>query len=119
MDSSQNFPLVIPQGATYIRTIEYLDSDEEAINLTGYTALMQFRNTVESEGDPIIELSTSDGTITITALTGLITISIPASTTEALDNALEMVYDLFIYSPTNIATRLLAGNATVSGSVTR
>ncbi len=119
MDTSQNFPIIIPQGATVIRTINYQNSDEDPINLTDYTAAMQFRDTVESSGSPVINLTTENGGIVIDELNGSISFTISSTITADLEDGLELAYDLFIYSGTGIATRLLAGTATVSGSVTR
>ena len=122
MDTSQNFPLIIPQGATVVRTISYQDSDESPVILTGYSAKMQFRDAIDSTGDPVIDLSTANGLIVIAGTAGTISFTIPAATTAELLDGRQLVYDLFIYSGasyTGIATRLLSGQAVVSGSVTQ
>ncbi len=118
MVDNSGFPIRIARRATYILPIQYLQSDEETpVDLTGYTAKMQFRSTTNSTGSAIISVSTTDGNILINGPLGTITVTIPSSLTN-LDTGLIMVYDLFTYSPTGIATRLLWGNANVEGSVT-
>lgn len=112
-------PIELAQGATWIRTITFLDEDENPVDLTGYTALMEFRNTVESTGSPIITVGTSTNTISINGTNGEITITISSTITAALTSGTTLYYDLFIYSSTGVATRLLKGTAYVSGSVTR
>ena len=61
------------------------------VPLTGYTALMQIRETLESE-TVIAELSTSNGRIAIDALNYTISISLPASLTSTFD------FDSAVYS---------------------
>lgn len=116
---SQNLPIIIVQGSTVIQTISYLDPDGNIIDLTGYTAQMAFRNTVEDTGEPIFELSTDDNSIVINGPTGTITYTISSTISAALTNGQQMVYNLFIYSPTNIVTALLAGPSYVQGSTIR
>lgn len=111
--------VVIPQGATWTRTITFLDPDEEVVDLTGYTAEMMFRETVESSGAPVISLTTADNSIVINGPVGTVTPIISKTLTAALIDGQVLYYDLFIFSPTGIATRLLTGIACVSGSVTR
>ncbi len=118
-ETSQNFPLVIPQNATVIKTLTYLDPDNIPVNLSGYTAKMDFRITVVSTGDPVINLTTENGGISINGTLGKVTFTITSTVTGNLENDQVLYYDLFIYSNTGVATRLLAGVATVSGSVTR
>lgn len=122
MDSSQEFPLIIPQGATVIKTISYQNSDGDPVVLTGYSARMFFRDAVDSTGDPVIDLNTTNGLIVIVGVDGTIAFTIPASSSADLVDGQKLVYDLFIYSGaayTGTATRLLAGQAVISGSVTR
>lgn len=116
---SQSFPLTIIQGATFIQIITYYDSDGNLVDLSGYSADMQFRSTVEDTGSPIIDASTGNGLIVINGTAGSITVAIPAATTAGLSDAQQMVYNLFITSPGGIVTALLAGNAVVQGSTIR
>lgn len=115
----KGFPLQLVQGATWTKEITYLDPDENAVNLSGYTAAMMFRDTVEATGSPIISLTTSNNSIVINGANGTITPIISSTITAGLNPGDTLYYDLFIYSNTGIATRLLSGTACVSGSVTR
>lgn len=118
-DASQNFPLTLVQGATLIKTFTWYGMDGDPVNLAGYTAQMDFRTTVEDTGDPLIELSTGDGSIVINGAAGTITIIISAAITAVLTNGQTMVYNLFLTSGTGIVTPLLAGPAVVQGSTIR
>lgn len=118
-NASQNLPIAIIQAATLIKTIYYLDPNGDPVNLTSYTAKMMFRTTVEDTGSPIISLSTDDGSIVINASLGIVTITISSAITSLLLDGQQMVYDLFLYSPTGIVTPLLAGPACVYGSTIR
>lgn len=85
-------------------------------NLTGYTARMQLRESVDSE-DVLLEL-TSPTELVLDATAGMITVSMTEAETAALtfDTA---VYDLELVSSGGISKRLAAGKVTVSKEVTR
>lgn len=107
--------LVIEQGATYKRVIEYVDENDSPIDLTGYTVRMQIRNN-HITNDIILELT--DLYISITdALNGEITINIPANITATLPSILG-VYDIEI-ELTGDVERLLQGTVQISPEVTR
>jgi len=117
LDQSQNFPLCCYQGATFVQELYYVDADDNAIVITGATARMQVRRTVENE-DVLIELSTEDGSIVVDGANGGITLTITASDTEDLPSG-EWVYDLFVTLPSNAIMRFLAGSFEVVERVTR
>ena len=107
--------LTIHKGATFKQNILYQDSTGAAIPLTGYTARMQIRQSYQS--DVLQELTTENGGITITALTGSIDLLITATDTALLP-ALTGVYDLEIITGTDV-TRLLEGKTIITENVTR
>ena len=113
------FDLVIEQGATFQQTFVWTDNSGAPIDLSGYTARMMvktgFADTVSSS---LLSLSTTAGTISITASTGSIAISVPASTTQALTFS-KAVYDLELVSGSGVVTRLVQGNVTLNKEVTR
>lgn len=114
---AENYSFVIDQGADWYLNIAYKDSAGAAINLTGYTAAMQFRLIVSS---PTAALSlTSSSGITITGATGNLAIHATAAQTAALDDSAKYDYDLEITSPTGVVTRLIQGVASVSSQITR
>lgn len=86
-------------------------------DLTNYTAAMQLRTEPQST-DYVLNLTTQNGGIAITAATGLIEVHATHTQTGAIDEG-PYYYDLEIYSPTGITTRIAQGQAVVSAQVTR
>jgi hypothetical protein len=108
------------QGATFTRTLTWTDSAKKARDLTGYTARMQVRSSVESSS-VIVELTTVNGKITLGTTTdtkGQVTLLLSATTTAALTPG-QYVYDLELVSAGGEVTRLLEGNFVVKAEVTR
>lgn len=87
------------------------------VNLTGFTARMQIRETVEST-TVIKSLTTENGGIALGGATGVITLTITATDTAALtfDSA---VYDLEVVSGGGVVTQVAYGNVTLVDEVTR
>jgi hypothetical protein len=115
--SAGNLDLFVEQGATFTYTLTLTDNVGTPINLTGYTARMQMRRAVQSD-EVLISLTTQNGRIVITPLTGVIVLNIEATATAAL-NFQTAVYDLEIESAGGIVTRVLQGKVTLSREVTR
>lgn len=114
---AENYSFTIDQGADWFLTLQYKDSAGAAINLTNYTAAMQFRLTTTS-ASPAISLTSSSG-ITITGATGTLAIHATAAQTAGLSDSAKYDYDLEITSPTGVVTRLIQGVASVSSQITR
>ena len=110
---------VIDQGADWFFTITYENPNGTPINLTGFTAASQLRSLPNSPS-AVITLTTQNGGITITPLTGVVALHATASQTMAIDEG-NYYYDVEIYSSTNpsVVTRLVQGQITVSAEVTR
>jgi tRNA threonylcarbamoyladenosine modification (KEOPS) complex Pcc1 subunit len=106
----------LSRARPYSQVITYKESGV-AVNLTGYTARMQVRSTLES-AEALIELTTANGRIALGGSAGTITLTISATDTAAL-TAGRGVYDLELVSGSGIVTRLLQGVATISRNVTR
>jgi len=87
------------------------------VNLTGYTARLQIRETVEAT-DTLLSLTTENGGITLGGTAGTITLLASATATAALD-FVNAVYDLEVISGSGVVTRLLHGTVTLSKEVTR
>lgn len=117
MALGNNFDITINQGATFELTITWKDSAGTAINLTGYSARMQVRETYASTST-VVSLTNGSG-ITLGGAAGTIAISISATTTAALTAPFSGVYDLELVSAGGVVTRLLQGAATVTPEVTR
>lgn len=112
-----SYDFQIEQGATLLKPIVWKDSNSAAVNLTGYTAKMQVRQSASST-DVLLEMSTSNGRISITPLTGTITLIFSASLTAAIDWS-RGKYDLELTSGDGTVTRLIEGQISVSKEVTR
>lgn len=111
----------IDQGQTFEETVLYRDSSGNAVDLTGYTAKMQIRSAF-GVGDADVDISTTpndDGSITIDAEAGKLTLLIKAAKTAELEAEYIGVYDLVITAADTITKyRLLEGKATVVPGVT-
>ncbi len=118
-DPSQTVPLTIIQGATFYQLITWYGPDGAVIDLTDYTADMQFRATVEDTGAPIIDISTAGGGIVLGGAAGTVALTISSTTTSALTNGQQMAYNLFVTSPGGVVYPLMAGTAYVQGSTIR
>ena len=109
------YNFTLDQGSTWTLQVVYKDSNGVAVNLTGYTAEMQIRRKFNSD-TPVLTLSTSNGGITIVPLTG--TLNLLATDEQANIDPGFYVYDLEL-SIGGVRTRLIQGQVTVSGEVTR
>jgi hypothetical protein len=114
--AATTYDILIEQGATYSQSITYKDNGV-AVNLTGYTARMQVRATLES-ASTLVELTTANSRIALGGTAGTITLTISATDTAALTSG-RGVYDLELVSGSGIVTRLLQGVCTISRNVTR
>jgi hypothetical protein len=111
------YDFVIEQGATLDKSFVWKDSTGTVINLSGYTARMQIRQTAASS-TVLLELTTLNGRIIITAGEGKIRLLVTAADTGAITWQ-RGKYDLELVSSAGIVTRLLSGDVTVSKEVTR
>lgn len=105
----------VDRGATWQLEVQYLDDNDVAVNLTGYTAAMQVRSNYSL--DPaVLTLTTSNGGIVITANTGTIMITATAAQTYDIAPGI-YVYDLELTLGT-YKERLIQGMLTVTDEVT-
>lgn len=112
------YNMVCDQGSTFVREIEIMDSDETPYNLTGYTARMQVRREVESTGTPLIELSTTNGRLSISGTLGIITMSLTPTETASLTRS--GYYDLeIVQTSTGKVFKVLRGEFRLEKEVTR
>jgi hypothetical protein len=121
------YNIVIEQGATYQVEIQYRDSNNVPIDLSGYNGRMQIRPSIDSTTVYValssslnpdgtgLNFSGSNGTTPPTS--GSIGIFISATSSSLLTFPAG-VYDLEIQSG-SIVTRLLQGNVQLSKEVTR
>jgi hypothetical protein len=110
------YDLEILQGSTYSKEFTYQDSEGDPIDLTGYDARMQIRQTYDAP--VIIELTTgTEGGITLGDALGTITITIPADKTEEFIFK-KAKYDLELVLGTNVQ-RVLQGDVLLSKEITK
>ena len=115
--SAATYNFEIEQGTSLIKSIVWKDSNGVVVNLTGYTARMQIRETVDSDA-VLLELSTDNGNITITPTQGKITLEFSPTDTSG-EWWTRGRYDLELTSGSDFVTRLLKGKVTLSKEVTR
>ena len=111
------YDIIADQGSTFSRRITWKDSTGTPINLTGYTAKMQVRETVDSS-TVLLELSTTNSRITLGGAAGTIDLTASATVMTALAYG-QFVYDLELTSAGGVVTRVVQGSFTVPGEVTR
>lgn len=112
-----NYNFELEQGATLIKPIVWKDSAGVAVNLNGYTARMQVRQSASSDV-VLLELSTSNGGISLVAGTGTINLIFSAAVTAAIDWS-RGKYDLELTSLDGTVTRLIEGQIDISKEITR
>jgi hypothetical protein len=121
------YNILIEQGTTFYRLIDVMEPDVldptqfDPFNLTGYTARMQIRRTIDSSTAMLSLTSPTVSGNGITVMDGAnnaISINITDTLTSSLTSS--GVYDLeIIKTSTGAVSRLLQGTVTLSLEVTR
>ena len=107
--------LVIEQGATFSTDVTVKDSNGDAFDLTGYTASAKMAKGYASTRTR----TTITATINNDPTTGIVTLSLTADQTNALDAPARYVYDVEILRTSDSTiTRVIEGLITISPSVT-
>lgn len=109
--------LQINQGATFRHRFTWKDGRGRAINLTGYTARLQARETIDSTV-AAITLTTENGGIVLGGATGTISLYISDEDTSLI-TAKKLAYDIELEAPNGDVTRPVGGSINVSFEVTR
>jgi len=109
--------LVAYQGASWDYTLTWL-AGGSAVDLTGYDARMQVRESYDSE-HVILDLVAGTG-ITLGGTAGTIYLEADATTTAAFDGVpnKQFIYDLELENA-GVVTRLVEGTFTINPEVTR
>jgi len=105
------------QGASFDYTLTW-QTGGTPVNLSGYTARMQVRDTYDG-GSAVVSITSSTG-ITLGGTAGTILVELTATQTAAIDATPsgQYVYDLELVSGSTV-TRLVEGTFIVSPEVTR
>ena len=116
MPASQ-FNVKVEQGATYILTITYKNSAGVPVDLTGYSAVMQFRDA--ETGRMFLSASSDDGAITLNTV-GVIAVRINHARTKQIGAVGQGEYDLFLHYPGDTQVdKLLFGDVEIDYAVTK
>ena len=119
------YNITCQQGSTFGRTLTFKYPDPTSPpadptylpwNLTGYTARMQVRRTIDSS-TTLISLTTENGRISLGGASGIIELNITAADTATITSS--GVYDLEIIASNGVVSRILQGDFTLSPEVTR
>lgn len=116
MSVAGTYNMIVDQGSTFTRSITYNDSAGNPINLTGYTAKMQVRETIDS-ATVVLELSTTNGRIALGGVAGTISLTVPAANMNFASG--QYAYDLELTSAGGVVTRIIMGSFVCRGEVTR
>jgi hypothetical protein len=109
--------LTIYQGSDFSQVITFLQTaGGDPVNLTGLTGRMQIRN-VQSSPIVLMELTTSNGRLTLGGATGVVTMTLTAAETATILKG--GVYDLEFVTSATSAARWLEGRVILSYEVTR
>ena len=117
------YNITCEQGTDFSRSciLKYPDPTDSTgstyllYDLTGYTARMQIRRTLES-ASPEIELTTANSGIILGGAAGTIDIAMTNAQTAALDS--DGIYDLEIVSGAGTVSRVIQGTFTLDLEVT-
>ena len=104
--------IYIDQGSDFSTVISLTDSNSDALNLTGYSALAQIRKTYGS--------TTIAATFTtvLTADSGQLTMSLADTITATMDSG-RYVYDVLLTDGAGDKTRVLEGQAILTPGVSK
>lgn len=106
------------QGANFDYTLTW-QAGGSAVNLTGYSARMQVRDSYDA-GTAVVSLTSGTG-ITLGGTAGSIILELSSTATAALDGTpnTQYVYDLELVSGAGYVTRLVEGRFYVYPEVTK
>ena len=104
--------IYIDQGSDFQTVISLTDSNSDALNLTGYTALAQIRKTHGSS-----TIAATFGT-TLTTNTGQVTLTLTDTVTAAMGSG-RYVYDVLLTDGSGDKTRVLEGQAILTPGVSK
>ena len=108
---------IIEQGVTTSKAFIWKDSAGDVIDLTGYSARMQIRESLASNST-LLSATNANGQLVIAAADGKVTLTLTATETAALTFT-SGLYDLELVSSGGTVTRLVQGTVTLSKEITR
>ena len=110
--------LAVDQGATFRKRFVWKTGEPATpVDLTGYTARMQVRESIEA-ADVLVELTTENSGIALGTTNGQIDLYISAADTAEYTWT-GGVYDIELIAPSGDVLRKIKGSVSVSPEVTR
>lgn len=106
--------MICPQGATFSKRLTW-SIDDVPVDLTGYTAKMQARDSYGAKCQAVVDITTENGGIVLDSL-GNIDLMLSAEDTASI-KAKDYLYDLELITGTTV-TRLIEGKFIVTPEVT-
>jgi hypothetical protein len=125
-NKTSRYNITMDQGSTFSLAVVWNDENDEPVDLTGYSARMHIRQSY-SNNTLIESMTSSNGEITITANTGQVTVTLPATRTASINSTANTsstpysstyVYDLEVESSDAVVTKLIWGSVTIYKEVT-
>lgn len=111
-----NHDIIMPKGSTYSETFTY-KIDGNPVNLTGYTARMQARQS-HTSSSTVLNMTTENGKISLGGTAGTITLNLTATETAAITQT-QLVWDIELVSAGGQVQRLIEGSIILTPEVTR
>lgn len=111
------YNITCDKGATFSRSITWTNSAKRPHDLTGYTARMHVRSTVDAP-TTLVMLTTENSRISLGGVAGTINLLISATDTTNFISG-KYVYDLEVVSGGGVVDRIIEGNFIVKPEVTR
>jgi hypothetical protein len=110
--------LTVPQGAAWSRTWPVTDGIGAPLSLDGWSARAQLRLTAD-DAAVVFEWNTTAGTGIGSVVAAGAAVTIALTGAESATWGLRRgVYDLYLFDPNGVPTRLVEGTFTLSPSVT-
>lgn len=106
----------IEQGTSLVKPFIWKDPSGTVRNLTGFTARMHIRENYD-DADPLLALTTTDGSIVITPTEGRITLYFTPEMTSG-EEWKKGKYDLELVNANGAVTRLVRGKIRLSWEAT-
>ena len=116
--SAERHNILIEQGTTFGLEVAYEQPEGTPVDITGWSARMQVRQTHASTSS-VLDLTSLAGSISVDGPRGTVTVNVGATQTAALPAPFLGVYDLEIASPGGTVIRLVEGSCRITPEVTR
>lgn len=120
MNQPCQIPLEFYAGETFAPTpFLWINSLDNPIDLTNFTATMTIRQSLGSQDPPLIVCYSTAGQVLLGGTLGTIQPYLTPSVTGTFPNPFNGVWDLWMYDQNGVATRLLGGPLSILQPVTR